>query len=210
MKVEVDMWINFHCNALPTALVYQEFDIRQPETRSIIEKMAKAFDVTSIYEGEEGTPVPGDAPPTLTNLAKRHGIPTLLVELIDGGYISEPSTTVGVRGVLNVMKTFSMIPGDPEPQIEIPIVRGRCRYHKMVRCTRGGIIHPTKIPGEFIKKGEVIARIFDVWGNEVEAIQMPVDGYIWAYPLGKQLGTDGRHQTVNSGDDIAYTFVSEE
>ncbi|MFQ5819926.1 MAG: succinylglutamate desuccinylase/aspartoacylase family protein [Candidatus Heimdallarchaeota archaeon] len=209
-KVKIDMWINFHCNALSTALVYQEFDIRQPETRPTIEKMAKAFDVTSVYEGEKGTPVPEDAPSTLANLAKRHGIPTLLVELIEGGHISEPSTTVGVRGVLNVMKTFSMTPGDPEPQIGIPIVRGRCRYHKMVRCTRGGIIHLTKIPGEFIKKGEVIACIFDVWGNEVEAVQMPLDGYIWAYPLGKQLGTDGRLQIVNSGDDVAYTFIVEE
>jgi len=209
-KVKIDMRINFHCNALSTALVYQGVDIHHPETRPTIEKMAKAFDVTSVYRGEADAGLPEDAPSTLANLSHRHGIATLLVELIEGGYISEPSTTVGVRGVLNVMKAFDMIPGEFEPQTGIPIVRGRCRYHKMVRCTRGGIIHPTKIPGEFIKKGEVIARIYDVWGEEIEAPTMPIDGYIWAYPFGMQLGTAGRVQTVNSGDDVAYTFFKED
>jgi len=54
----------------------------------------------------------------------------------------------------------------------------------------------------------VIARIFDVWGNEVEAIEMPFDGYIWAYPLGQQLGSAGRLQTINSGGKLAYVFQS--
>ncbi len=207
---KADMVINIHCNALPTALIFQFLNISQPETRPIIAKMAKAFDVTTIYKGEEGKPLAEDAPPSLANLAQRHGIPVLMIELIEGGRISKPSTTIGVRGILNVMKIFDMLPGSPEPQTGIPIVRGRNRFYKMVRCTRGGIIHPTKSPGELIKKGEVIARIFDIWGNEVEAVQMPVDGYIWAYPLGMQLGTAGRLQTVNSGDDVAYTFVSQE
>jgi len=205
-----DIVINFHCNVRSTALVFQFADIRNPKIRPSIEKMAEAFGVTTIYAGEEGKPVPEDAPPTLANLAQRTEIPVLMVELIEGGRISEPSTTVGVRGVLNVMKVFEMLPGDPEPQTEIPIVKGRNRFYKMVLCERGGIIRPSKTPGDFIKKGEVIARIFNVWGEEVEAPTMPVDGYIWAYPFGEQLGTAGHVQTVHSGDEVAFTFVSEE
>lgn len=210
-KVKIDMRINFHCNALSSALIFQFVDLRDPKTRPLIEKMAKAFGVTTIYQGEEDAGVPEADPSNFKTLLQRQGIPNLMVELREGGYISEPSTTAGVRGVLNVMKTFNMLPGAPEPQTGFPIVRtsGRLRYHTMVRCTRGGIIHPTKTPGEFIKKGEVIARIVDVWGREVEAPTMPVDGWIWAYPLGMQIGNAGRLQTVNSGDDIAYTFKEE-
>lgn len=204
---KADIVINIHANALPNALIYQGISITHPKTRPTIEKIAAAFGVTSIYKGESENVSPETA---LSNLAQQHGIPTLLVEFIDGGHISEPSTTVGVRGILNVMKAFGMISGDIESQTEIPIVSGYNCFYKMVLCKRGGIIHPTKTPGEFIKKGEVIARIFDVWGREVETSYMPVDGYIWAYPLGQQLGTAGRVQTVNSGDFIAYIFIQDD
>ena len=172
--------------------------------------MAEAFGVTSIYEGEEGTLPSEKETKNLGNLALLHGIPWLMIELIDGIRISEPSTTAGVRGTLNVMKAFDMISGDIEPQSGFPIVKGDCTYHNMVRCTRGGIIHPLKTPGEFIKKGEVIARTYNILGEEVEAPVMPIDGYIWAYPPGNQLGTSGGLQTVSSGDDVAYIFIQNE
>jgi len=204
---KADMVINIHTNVRTVALIFQIVNTSQPKTQATVKKMAEAFGVTAIYEGEEGKLPPAHTTPNLETLALRHAIPWLMIELIDGIHISEPSTTVGVRGILNVMKAFNMIPGTPEPHTEIPIVPGRNRYHKMVRCNRGGIIQPTKIPGEFNKQGEVIARIYDVWGNEVEAPIMPVDGYIWAYPLGYQLGTSGGLQTVSSGDDVAYIFI---
>ena len=202
--------INIHTNTLPDSLIFQFINVSQPETHPIIEKMANAFGVTSIYEGKEGKLLPEDAPSSLANLAQRHGIPVLMIELIDGGRISEPSTTAGVRGILNIMKAFDMISGDIEPQSGFPIVKGECKYHNMVRCTRGGIIHPLKTPGEFIKKGEVIARTYNILGEEVEAPVMPIDGYIWAYPPGNQLGTSGGLQTVSSGDDVAYIFIQNE
>ena len=55
------------------------------------------------------------------------------------------------------MKVFDMLPGDLEPQKEIPIVKGRNRFYKMILSERGGIICPTKTPGEFIKKGDITA-----------------------------------------------------
>jgi predicted deacylase len=206
---KADMVINFHCNIRPTALIFQIVDNRNPEIRQTVEKMAEVFGVTAIYEGGDEK-LFSDEPPTLANLAQREGIPVLMIELIEGGRISEPSTTAGVRGVLNVMKESKMLPGEIEPQTGFPIIPGRCYYHKMIRCVRGGVIHPFKFPGEFIKKGEVIARTYDVWGEAVEDIEMPVDGYIWAFCFGMQLGTAGHTQIVNSGDEIAFAFVSEE
>ena len=35
---------------------------------------------------------------------------------------------------------------------------------------------------------------------------MPVDGYIWAAPLGDALGTSGGLQTVQTGANVAYVF----
>ena len=63
--------------------------------------------------------------------------------------------------------------------------------------------------GEFLKKGERLAEIYDLYGDVLEVVEMPVDGYVWAYPCGSSLGTSGSLQAVQSGANIAYAFAHE-
>ncbi|MEM2379699.1 MAG: succinylglutamate desuccinylase/aspartoacylase family protein [Candidatus Methanomethylicia archaeon] len=198
--------INIHCNTRPDSLIYQWINVSNPNTRDIVWRMAKAIGVTTIVS--EGPP-PEGAPPTLENLAYKHNIPVVLFELIDGRWISEPSTSVGVRGVLNVMREFGMIDGVIEPQRDIIIIPGVNRFYGILRANRGGIIRFLKKPGEFIRKGEVVSQIYDLYGDIVEEVRMPVDGYIWAYPCGQSLGTSGGLQVVQSGANIGYVFTHE-
>lgn len=202
-----DMVVNIHCNTRPDSLIYQWINVGNPETRERLERMAYAFGVTTIVSNES---LGEEAPPTLDNLAARKGIPVILEELIDGRWISEPSTSAGVRGVLNIMKAFNMIDGEPEPQQGFPIVPGINKFHGIIRANRGGIIRPLKKPGEPIKRGEVIAEIYDLYGDVIERVEMPVDGYVWAYPCGESLGTDGSLQAVNTGCMLAYAFTHDE
>lgn len=202
-----DLIVNIHCNTRPDSLIYQWINIGNPETRDKLIRMAEAFGVTTIYSDE---PVREDSPPTLGNLAARMGIPVILEELIDGRWISEPSTSVGVRGVLNIMKAFDMIDGEVEPQKGIPIVPGVNRFYGMIRASRGGLIRFFKRPGEFIRKGEALAEVYDLYGDVLEVIEMPIDGYTWAYPCGQSLGTSGSLQAVQSGAPVAYAFTHEE
>ncbi|RJS90488.1 hypothetical protein CW700_00165 [Candidatus Bathyarchaeota archaeon] len=203
---KADLIVNLHCNTRPDSLIYQWINVGNPKTREKLEKMAEAFGVTTIVSD---TPVAEDAPPTLGNLAARKGIPVLLAELIDGRWISEPSTSAGVRGVLNIMKVFDMIDGEPEPQRGFPIVPGVNRFYGIIRANRGGLIRFFKKPGEFIKQGEVLAEIYDLYGDVIEEVRMPVDGYVWAYPCGQSLGTSGSLQAVQTGANIAYAFTHE-
>jgi len=202
-----DLIVNIHCNTRPDSLVYQWINVGNPDTREQLERMAEAFGVTTIVSDSRLT---DDAPPSLGNMAARKGIPVILEELIDGRWISEPSTSVGVRGVLNIMKAFNMIDGDPEPQEGIPIVPGVNRSHGIIRANRGGLIRLLKKPGEFIEKGETLAEIYDLYGDLLEEVKMPVDGYVWAFPCGQSLGTSGSLQAVQTGANIAYAFTHEE
>ena len=203
---KADIIVNIHCNTRPDSLIYQRINVGNPETRERLERMAEAFGVTTIISDE---PRGENAPPTLGNLAARRGTPVILEELIDGRWISEPSTGVGVRGVLNIMKAFDMIDGDPESQEGIPIVPGVNRFHGIIRANRGGLIRLLKKPGEPIGQGEVLAEIYDLYGDVVEEVRMPVDGYVWAYPCGQSLGTSGGLQAVQTGANIAYAFTHE-
>jgi len=198
--------VNIHCNTRPDSLIYQWINVGNEATRDKLEKMAKAFGVTTIVSDE---PLQKDVPPTLENLAITAGTPVILEELIDGRWISEPSTSVGVRGVLNIMKAFDMIDGEIEPQKGIPIVLGVNRYYGIIRANRGGLIRLHKKPGELIGKGETIAEIYDLYGDVIEQVKMPVEGYVWAYPCGQSLGTSGGLQAVQTGANIAYVFTHE-
>lgn len=203
---KADVVINIHCNTRPDSLIYQAINIGNPETRDRLERMAKAFGVTTIVEE---TPIHDDAPATLGNLAAKKAVPVLLMELIDGRWISEPSTSAGIKGVLNIMKVFKMIEGQIEPQKGFPIIPGVNKSHGIVRANRGGLIRFLKKPGEKISKDEVFAEIYDVYGDVVERIKMPVEGYTWAYPCGDILGTSGSLQAVQTGAKVAYIFTHE-
>jgi predicted deacylase len=203
---KANLIINIHCNTRPDSLIYQWINVSNPKTRDAVWRMAKAIGVTTIVSEE---PVPEWAPPTLENLAYRNNIPVVLFELIDGRWISEPSTTVGVRGVLNVMREFGMMDGTIEPQTGITIIPGINRFYGILRANRGGLIRFLKKPGEFIRKGETVSEIYDLYGDVLEEVKMPVDGYIWAYPCGQALGTSGGLQVVQSGANIGYVFIHE-
>lgn len=204
---KADLVINIHCNTRPDSLIYQAINIGNPETRERLEKMADAFGVTTIVAD---TLIPTNAPATLGNLAAKKGVPVLLMELIDGRWISEPSTSAGIKGVLNIMKVFGMIEGEIEAQTGFPIIPGTNKAQGIIRANRGGLIRFLKKPGEQIAKDEVFAEIYDVYGDILERIMMPVDGYTWAYPCGDILGTSGSLQAVQTGAKIAYIFTNEQ
>ena len=204
---QADMVLNIHCNTRPDSLFFTEINVGNSSTREKLEKMAEAFGVTNVLESD---PIPDDAPNTLVNLAVKNGIPDILIELIDGRWISEPSTTVGVRGILNIMKVFDMIDGEVEPQEGIPIISGICTWQGIVHANRGGLIRFLKTPGDFLKKGEVFAEIYDLYGDVLERVECPMDGYIWSYPCGDILGTSGSLQAVQTGAEIAHVFTSDQ
>ena len=203
---KADLVINIHCNTRPDSLIYQWINVGNPKTKEKLWKMAKAFGVTTIVSD---APFDEDSPPTLGNLAAKRGVPVILYELIDGRWISEPSTTAGIKGVLNTMKVFKMIDGEQEPQKGFPIVPGVNRFHGVVRGNRGGLIRFLKTPGELIKEGEVLAEIYNLYGDIIDEVKMPVEGYTWAYPCGSSLGTSGSLQAVQTGANVAYAFTHE-
>ncbi len=202
---KADMVVNIHCNVRPDSLFFTEINIGNPSTRESLERMAKAFGVTNVVES---VPLKEKAPDTLANLAVKNSVPDILIELIDGRWISEPSTTVGIRGVLNIMKEFDMIDGSIEKQKGITIIPGVCTFHGIVRANRGGLIRFKKAPGAFLKRGDIFAEIYDLYGDVLEQVKSPVNGYIWAYPCGDILGTPGSLQAVQTGANIAYAFTS--
>ncbi|AUV84179.1 hypothetical protein C2R22_21650 (plasmid) [Salinigranum rubrum] len=219
---DADIVLNFHCNDHPDSLYFQ---IIEPtaETEADLERAAKAFGVTTIRKDnlvESGpSPIGADRIPTLSNKGAAKGIPELMIEFIDGRYLDSKSLDVGVTGTMNVLREFDVLPGAAKegPQEDISLVP--CRYtggsgvnraYGMLRNEHGGLLYPRAETGTFIEAGEVVADVVNLHGERIERVEMPEDGYLWAYAGAQQFATSGGMQTIESGGKVVYAFTHEE
>jgi hypothetical protein len=156
--------------------------------------MAEAFGVTIV----RWRPYPG----SLAGMCLERGIPAISPEVPDARAIEPRSTDVAIRGMMNVFRHLGMIDGEIEPQTGYPVLSGLRTSNGAVRCDRGGVVVYEKEAGVPLKKGDVIARIYNGCLEEVEAVQMPIDGYILNYVPRSWVNA----QSVVTGDYIAEIF----
>ncbi|NIU84027.1 MAG: hypothetical protein GWN64_11290, partial [Candidatus Thorarchaeota archaeon] len=83
--------------------------------------------------------------------------------------ISQNAVEVGLRGVLNVMKALGMINGEIEPQEGVHVIEGKLSRTE-INANKGGIVSTLVNVGDPVKKGQVIGKILNGWGDPVEDI----------------------------------------
>lgn len=191
--------MDIHGNFPPcTAFTLLGLGLGTPETRKAAEKMAEAFGLTIVYSAPRGTTEGMGGARSESGLAMERGIPEIGIELIDARRITPVSTDLGARGVLNVLKSLGMIEGEIERQpAEYVWGPGRVENAGTITANHGGIVHFTADVGELVERGQEIARVYNLYGDLVESMEMPHRGYIRAY-------TYRDHQTVATGDTVAY------
>lgn len=104
--------------------------------------------------------------------ATRGGVPCFTFEIGEGGRLEPEVVAMGARCVLNALRHLGMVAGAVEP----PATTVRLREFVGVRSTRGGLLFTEASLGAPVRTGDRLARIEDVYGEEVEAILAPRDG----------------------------------
>ena len=128
--------------------------------------------------------------------ATRAGVPAFTFEIGEGGRLEPEMVTVGARCVRNALRYLKMVPGHPEP----PARAVRVREFVGLRSTRGGLLTTAVELGAPVRRGDVLARIGSVYGDELETILSPVDGlFVRSTTL----------STVASGERVATVGVPE-
>jgi predicted deacylase len=133
------------------------------------EALAVAFGAGCIMKTEQGFYVQDGI---LCVEATRAGVPAFTFELGEGGRLEADVIAVGVRCVQNALRFLHMLPGEPEIPSETVVMT---RFVGL-RATRGGILHTEVSLGARVRAGDILARIFSVYGDELEAIRAPMDG----------------------------------
>jgi uncharacterized protein len=134
---------------------------------------------------------------TLMDAALAAGIPAMTLELTPQRELHDDSIASACAGVLNVMRDMDMLPGTPETparRAPVPEILGNT---VSVRSRRGGFVHPLRDVGTRVQAGDALALIRDPYGDEVETVVSPIDGYVTVYPR-------VLNQTAHSGQTVAF------
>lgn len=113
---------------------------------------------------------------SLRDLAQKKGVDMLLLEAGEALRFDRLSIETGVAGVTRVLAHLGMIAADDGlATVGIP---ARANHSVWVRSPRGGVAHMQRESGDPVRKGDVLARVSGVFGEEPLELISPIDGII--------------------------------
>jgi len=193
-----DYHIDLHANPMP-ALDFTLTDreaCADDETLAKLNKLVKAFGLTVIDMPNE----PGE----VARVLGARGVPSIIAELNGNIQYWDEIAEAGRRGVMNVLKAFGQLPGRLEEQ-NVKMVSGDdLRYVGRLNAGTGGFMRIVHGPGEKMEAGDTAIEIYDVFGDLVEEVVMPVTGYCWSYSTGRGANYSS---AVCEGMPLAYIFA---
>ena len=123
------------------------------------------------------------------------GIPAFMIELGGGSRAEVPYIAQGLAGMRGVAQKMGMVPGVPE----LPAKTRKVTRRAHVTFNHGGLFRAHKQAGDFVKAGESLGQVWDVYGNVAEEMTLPYDAVVICIR---------RDPVVHSGDRFA--FVAQE
>jgi hypothetical protein len=162
----IDLLIDMHSGGVfPTV----DYVYMTPEAR----ELALALGCELMYVTRD--PHPGG----LLGVARARGIPAAILEIGGGLVADDVFAAKGVRAVLNVLKRFGMIDGEPE----LPEQQVLFDEMAWLRPAAGGILHPEIALdrlGSIVSRGELLGRVVSAATYDVlEEMRAPFErGYL--------------------------------
>ncbi|MFT6631291.1 MAG: putative deacylase [Bacteriovoracaceae bacterium] len=144
--------------------LYLRADIDSEETRTLAylqnpQIIVRKFDVSG----------------TLRGWANDNGIPAITIEIGNSNAFQHSLIDETLEGILNTMKYYEMIEGEVEDLVTDATV---CDNSYWIYSNKGGIADVFPNLADKVKAGEVIAKIYDVFGHVKEEIKADRSGVV--------------------------------
>jgi len=96
-------------------------------------------------------------------------IPAITVELGGQKVMNTHSVSAAVSGIRNILRWAGMLPGPAESITGIPVIDPGYPVRRMQhpRVPEACIVHPLVQPGDWVKAGDPVARMVDIYGRPV-------------------------------------------
>ena len=122
--------------------------------------------------------------------AARIGVPGFTFEIGEGGRLEPEVVEKGRDCILNALQSLEMMEIDRKEPAETHVMK----EFVGLRAKHGGLLYNHKALGDAVKQGDLLASVVDVYGDEVERVLAPQDGFA------VRLTT---LSTVSTGDRVA-------
>jgi predicted deacylase len=134
-----------------------------------MESLARMFGVPTLWRDRDKV---FESDITITVPAM--GIPAFLLEVGGGGVMERQQDARQAEFALSFLRGVDVIPGEPMRPESVNIVE----KYRIITPSRGGFFYALVKPGDHVSEGSPLARIVDVYGDEVEVLRSPVSGAI--------------------------------
>lgn len=112
---------------------------------------------------------------TLRGAADELNIPAVTLEVGDPNTFQKGMIRSGLTGIFNLLIHLNMIDGDLELPEHPPVI---CESSLWMYTHTGGILRVGPNLADIVQKGEVIARLFDIFGDQIHEYQAPRTGIV--------------------------------
>lgn len=167
--------------------LYIRADLEDPKCR-MLANLQNPQIIVQKYD-EEGT---------LRSWANSQNIPTITIEIGNPNIFQQDLIDDTLEGITNTMRSLKMIPGKVKNHTEDSVI---CSSSFWIFSRVGGVIDVLPALTKKLKKGDLVARVYNVFGEIVEEILSPKDGVV----IGKNTSP-----SCEAGSRILHLGISEE
>jgi predicted deacylase len=110
-----------------------------------------------------------------------HNIPALTIELGESYVVNESNVKYGTQSILGILSYLKMIETEEEPfAFDVPEnIKGKSlRFSRGPYSSASGIIRFFAKPGEIVKKGRAVAKIYNTFGKLQDTVVCLNDGIV--------------------------------
>lgn len=145
--------------------------------RAFMEEVALASGLTTLYNYEPDTYSKLGLRRSLSGTAVSRGIPALTLELPGFVGVDELGARAGFLALLNILIKLGSLEGDYQEIDFLPVV-GRGMRRLRISAGESGLIDYTAKLGKEVREGQLIARIRDPFGEVIEEVRSPHNGFL--------------------------------
>lgn len=176
MLKKPDLVLDLHndwIKSIPFAFLDYVENIAHPDAYEKTKVFSKKSGLLPVFDTEE---VKG----CLSYNLIQKGIPSLTLELGEPYIINEKSVDVGVKSIMNILADLEMIKPPAELfSFSMPeALKDKTLRYIYQNSSSSGIIRFLAKPGELVKKGQPVARIYNAFGKLQETITALNDGIV--------------------------------